>query len=121
MSAHYSHLTTIPFIAVSAGKKTIESRLYDKKRQGFAIGDTIVFIHREVPAETITATITNLFVYPTFHDLFTAKIHNPAQFGGESAEQLERQTNSIYPITEQTVHRVIGIEFTLDKDQPSNS
>ena len=91
MITHKLKLAPEPFNAITSGNKTIESRLYDDKRQKIQIG--------------------GLLRYATFHDLFS---HNdPRKFGGESIEWLENQMNGFYPLDEQLQNGVIGIEFVL--------
>lgn len=42
MTTHQLKLATEPFNAIISGNKTIESRLYDAKRQKIQIGDQII-------------------------------------------------------------------------------
>lgn len=109
MNTHQLQLATVPFKAIVSGVKTIESRLYDEKRQAIQLGDTIVFTNREDASQTVSAKVIGLLRYRTFHDLFA---HNdPAKFGGESVEWLENQIGEFYSIDEQKRNGVIGIEF----------
>lgn len=111
MTTHRLQLATTPFQAIEAQQKTIESRLYDKKRQMISIGDELIFVNRENPEQSLTATVIGLLRYNTFHDLF---MHNtPQKFGGESVEWLESQINEFYSIEDQAINGVIGIEFKL--------
>jgi len=108
---HNLQLATIPFVAIKEGNKTIESRLFDEKRQTIQIGDTIIFTNREATNETVTANVIGLLHYATFHDLFT---HNqPIKFGGPSVEWLENQINEFYSLDDQQKYGVLGIEFVL--------
>ena len=111
MNTHHLRLATVPFNAIISGAKTVESRLYDDKRQLIQIGDTIVFTNREEPDQTVSVKVVGLLRYDTFHDLFVH--NNPAKFGGESVEWLERQVSEFYSAEDQKQHGVIGIEFTL--------
>ena len=43
MNIHQLQLATVPFDAIVSGAKTVESRLYDEKRQLIQIGGTIEF------------------------------------------------------------------------------
>ena len=109
MTTHSLQLATEPFNAIVSGLKTIESRLYDEKRQLIEIGDELVFTNREDIDSTVTVRVVGLLRYETFHDLFD---HNdPAKFGGESVEWLENQINEFYSIDEQRKNGVIGIEY----------
>lgn len=111
MTIHTLQLATEPFNAIVSGQKTIESRLYDEKRQSIQIGDKLVFANREQSDQTVNADVIGLLRYETFHDLFA---HNePTKFGGPSVEWLERQINEFYTIDEQKKNGVIGIEFKL--------
>lgn len=111
MNTHQLQLATVPFNAITSGAKTIESRLYDEKRQTIQIGDTIVFTNRENTDQTVSVKVTGLLRYETFHDLFSH--NNPAKFGGESVEQLENQIKKFYSAEHQKQDGVIGIEFVL--------
>ena len=111
MNVHQLQLTAIPFGAIVSGAKTIESRLYDEKRQTIQLGDTIIFTNRENADQTILVKVIGLLRYETFHDLFTH--NNPVKFGGESVEWLENQINEFYSIDDQRKDGIIGIEFEL--------
>ena len=111
MTTHQLTLATEPFNAITSGNKTIESRLYDEKRQKIQIGDQIIFTNRDNSSQTATVKVVGLLRYATFHDLFS---HNyPQRFGGESVEWLENQMNGFYPLATLLQNGVIGIEFIL--------
>lgn len=111
MTTHQLKLATEPFNAIVSGDKTIESRLYDEKRQKIQIGDQIIFTNRDNPSQTATVKVIGLLSYATFHDLFS---HNdPRKFGGESVEWLENQINEFYSLHDQKQNGIIGIEFEL--------
>jgi len=112
MTTHNLQLRAEPFEAIVSGKKTIESRLFDEKRQKIAIGDEIVFTNRENTAQTVTARVTNLLHAESFHSLFSR--NDPAKFGGESIEWLDNQIREFYSETDQRENGVVGIEFRLD-------
>lgn len=111
MTTHHLQLAAVPFEAISTGQKTIESRLYDEKRQAINIGDELVFTNRENPEQTLKVSVVGLLRYNTFHDLFTH--NNPQKFGGESVQWLEDQINEFYSIESQKINGVLGIEFVL--------
>ena len=111
MTTHQLKLATEPFDAIVSGKKTIESRLYDEKRQKIQLGDEIVFTNRDNPGQIATVKVVGLLRYQTFHDLF---IHNnPAKFGSESVKWLEKQIGEFYSLGDQLENGVIGIEFKV--------
>lgn len=111
MNTYSLQLSAAPFNAILSGKKVIESRLYDEKRQLIQIGDSIEFTNREAPDQKVLVKVIGLLRYETFHDLFSHTI--PTKFGGESVEWLESQINEFYSVEEQELDGVIGIEFAL--------
>ncbi len=111
MGTHALQLATTPFNAIRLGKKTIESRLYDEKRQTIQVGDTIIFTNREAPNESVTVEVSGLLRYKTFHDLFS--LNDPEAFGGKSTGQLEEQINEFYSVENQKRYGVLGIKFKL--------
>ena len=111
MSTHQLKLATEPFNAIISGNKTIESRLYDTKRQKIQIGDRIIFTNRDNSEQTVTAGVVGLLRYATFRDLFSH--NNPRKFGGDNVEWLENQISEFYSIEDQNIYGVIGIEFKV--------
>ena len=111
MITHQLKLATEPFNAITSGNKTIESRLYDEKRQKIQLGDEIVFTNRDNPSQTTTVKVVGLLRYATFHDLFSH--NNLRKFGGESIEWLENQISEFYSVEDQRLYGVVGIEFIL--------
>ncbi|RWZ78323.1 MAG: ASCH domain-containing protein [Candidatus Microsaccharimonas sossegonensis] len=109
MTTHALQLATVPFEAIVSGQKTIESRLYDEKRQLIQLGDEIIFTNREAPEQTVAVIVVGLLRYDTFSALF--RYNGPTRFGGESVEWLENQINEFYSIDEQHIKGVVGIEF----------
>lgn len=108
---HTMQLAPAPFNAIISGTKTIESRLFDEKRQAIQLGDTVVFTNRETPEQTVSVRVIGLLRYATFHDLFSHNI--PAKFGGESVAWLDNQINVFYTLDDQKKYGVLGIEFEL--------
>ena len=111
MTIHQLKLATEPFNAIISGNKTIESRLYDAKRQKIQIGDRIIFTNIDNSEQTVTAEVVGLLRYATFRDLFSH--NNPAKFGGESVEWLEKQIGEFYSLSDQLENGVIGIKFEI--------
>jgi ASC-1-like (ASCH) protein len=58
MQKHQMKLATAPYNNIASGKKVIESRLFDKKRQQISIGDVITFTENENPENNVTCTVT---------------------------------------------------------------
>lgn len=111
MKTHAMTLTDMPFAAIASGSKTIESRLYDAKRQEVSLSDEIIFTHAEKPERQVRAVVVGLLRYRTFVDMFT---HNkPAKFGGKSVEDLLLQVSQFYSLSDQKEFGVVGIELDL--------
>lgn len=111
MTTHQLKLATEPFNAIISGNKTIESRLYDAKRQKIQIGDRIIFTNRDNSEQTAIAEVVGLLRYATFRDLFSH--NNPRKFGGDNVEWLENQISEFYSLSDQLENGVIGIEFEI--------
>mgnify|MGYP001691322717 FL=1 len=111
MTTHQLKLATEPFNAIISGNKTIESRLYDAKRQKIQIGDRIIFTNRDNSEQTVTAEVVGLLRYATFRDLFSH--NNPRKFGGDNVEWLENQISEFYSLSDQLENGVVGIEFEI--------
>ena len=111
MTTHQLKLAAEPFNAIISGNKTIESRLYDAKRQKIQIGDRIIFTNRDNSEQTVATEVVGLLRYATFRDLFSH--NNPRKFGGDNVEWLENQISEFYSIEDQKIYGVIGIEFRV--------
>lgn len=62
MNTHQLQLATAPFKAITSGVKTLESRLYDEKRQLIRIGDIIEFTNRETTGQAVSVKLLICFV-----------------------------------------------------------
>lgn len=111
MNKHELKLATEPFEAIASGRKTIESRLFDEKRQTIQLGDVMVFSNRENPSQTLRVKVIGLLRYGTFADLFIN--NDPTKFGGESTEWLLNQIGEFYSDDQQKMYGVVGIHFKL--------
>ncbi len=107
MSIYEMRLTDESFDLIKQGKKTIESRLYDKKRQQIKIGDTIIFKNRDKQTEPIEAKVVELLHYPTFVKLFAAE--EPIKFGRNYKEGLISQIYQFYSKEDEAKYGVVGI------------
>jgi ASC-1-like (ASCH) protein len=111
MSEHELQLATEPFDAIASGRKTIESRLFDGKRQAIKLGDSLLFINRENPTLALRVKVIGLLRYESFSSMFD---HNESsKFGKKSSELLLKQISEFYSEDEQRQYGVIGIEFKL--------
>lgn len=99
------------YVALKAGTKTIELRLWDKKRQAIKIGDTVCFSNDSNPADTFEAHVVALHKASTFKNLFnTIDIHLT---GMASTNEALTALEEYYPIEKQEEFSVVGIEVKL--------
>lgn len=108
---HQMKLATDPYSKIASGKKVIESRLYDEKRQQISIGDQVVFSENDKPENTVTAVVKGLLRYQTFEELFAD--HDPALFGEESRDFLLTQIKSFYSDEDEQKYGVVGVRLEL--------
>ena len=111
MPIHYMKLSQQPFEKIVNGKKIIESRLFDEKRQSINIGDCIEFSQDNDPSKTISTQVIALYRYPTFKELFS---DFPAEyFGGISKDFLVNEIIQFYSEEDQSKYGVLGIKIKL--------
>lgn len=58
-----------PFAAIKSGRKDIEMRLYDDRRKGIKVGDTIEFTNNQT-LEKLSVTVINLYCFNNFGELY---------------------------------------------------
>ena len=67
---HEMRLREAPFHAIAEGRKTVEMRLYDEKRQKIRVGDEILFLHAERAGERVLCRVTALWRFASFAELY---------------------------------------------------
>ena len=111
---HHMHLHEKPFERVRTGRQTLETRLFDEKRQMLNLGDTIVFSKRGKPPETIDTEIVGLLRYRTFRELIEdippTLYGYPSDFNKDVAAGLMR---TYYPEEDERKYGVLGIKIKL--------
>ena len=112
-SEHQMKLSPEPFEMIKSGRKTIELRLWDEKRQKLKIGDTIVFTNI-ADGEKIQATVQRLHRFHSFEELYQSL---PLLKCGYTEETLHTASASdmekYYSADEQKKYGVVGIELSL--------
>ncbi len=115
---HYLNLHSGPFGMIQSGRKTIELRLYDEKRQQIAVGDTLVFTHSDDATRTLTARVTALHRFPDFAALYAAL---PLDRCGYLPEEIPTASpedmNVYYSADKQALYGVVGIEIVLIEEE----
>lgn len=117
MTQHTMKLQPVPFEKIKAGRKTIELRLYDEKRQRIAAGDTICFVNTENISDTLTAAVKDLYVFDSFETLYNTL---PLTECGYTEEELHsasyRDMELYYSKEEQSRYGVVGIKIALREE-----
>ena len=115
---HTLNVHARPFEMIQSGRKTIELRLWDEKRCQIRVGDTLVFVHTEDAAKTLTARVTALHRFPDFATLYAAL---PLDKCGYLPEELStaspKDMNVYYPAERQALYGVVGIEIALIEEE----
>lgn len=111
MNTHKMKLAKDPFEKIASGRKVIEARLYDVKRQQINVGDRIEFTRNDNQVESITTKVKALYRYQLFNDLFSDFL--PEYFGGSSKEALIEEIRKFYPVGDERLYGVIGIKLEL--------
>ena len=110
---HHMKLNSAPYKMIKNGKKTIELRLFDPKRQQIKVGDGIVFTNTE-DGETIEAIVLALHRFDSFADLYGALPLLRCGYTEANVSQAAPCDMEIYySPEEQRRYGVVGIEIAL--------
>ena len=116
---HTLNLNPSPFEMIKSGRKTIELRLYDERRQSIEVGDTLVFVHTEDASLTLTAKVTDLHRFPDFAALYAAlPLEKCGYLPEEIATASPEDMNVYYTAERQAQYGVVGIEIALLEEKP---
>ena len=111
MTIHAMRLSKSPFEKIVSGKKIIESRLYDEKRQQIKVGDKIEFSCNDELVKKVVTKVKALYIYESFESLFSD--FHPEHFGGKSKNELIKEIEAFYSKEEQKKYGVVGIKIEL--------
>ena len=113
-NTHHMKLHERPFAMIAEGRKTIELRLNDQKRQLIRAGDTIVFSNSGDPERQIRAKVVKLHRFASFDELYREL---PLEQCGYLPEELEtaspKDMEAYYTPEEQARYGVVGIQLEL--------
>lgn len=104
MTTHKMSLKKKYFDLIFEGKKTIELRLFDDKRQKIRPGDKIEFANGD---DSFVVDVKGLIVAKTFEELFNYA--DPQSAGFESVESALNVMEEFYPRSMQEKIGVVGI------------
>lgn len=111
---HQMKLFREPFFRIKDGKKIIEVRLFDKKRQKVSIGDEIEFSLIDNPDERILVKVMGLSRFNSFKTLYS-RFHY-SLFGHPHETTLNNQIKDIrecYSKEEEEKYGALGIHIEL--------
>jgi len=111
---HQMRIDQVNFDLIKSGKKIVETRLLDKKRQQISIWDTIEFSRRPDFKEKLTLRVIDLLVYPTIKSLVDA--YPITLFGFSSDYKKEdyiEYVYSFYSKDDEEKYGVVGIKMEL--------
>lgn len=115
MIIHEMKLNSSPFEMIRSGKKTVELRLFDEKRQKIKAGDIIRFTSTE-NGEIVSAIVIKLHIFESFCELYKTL---PLLRCGYTEDDIDTahylDMDMYYPPEEQKKYGVVGIEIRVDK------
>ena len=104
-------LQPAPFEMIKSGKKTIELRLFDEKRQHISAGDLIVFTN-VLNGETLERIVLKLHKFDNFSELYSSL---PLLKCGYTLDNVDNahfsDMEQYYSVKEQDKYGVVGIEL----------
>ena len=108
---HSMNLNPAPFEMIKSGKKTIELRLWDEKRQKLNVGDGILFTNAAT-GETLEKTVVKLHRFDDFEALYRSLPllqcgYTEADINTASAADMAQY----YSAEQQSRYGVVGIEL----------
>lgn len=110
---HKMKLSPTAFKSISSGKKTVEMRLFDKKRAAINVGDEIEFESTDT-RQKIACTVLSLKRYKDFFELYSR--YDKISIGyGESETADPRDMYTYYPPKMIDKYGVLAIEIRLKK------
>ena len=109
---HKMKLQDSPFRKMQKGRKTIELRLNDEKRQRVTVGDQIEFTNLENRTQKLLTRVIALHRFDSFEEMFRTL---PAEAMGYNKGQTPRAEDMKrhYSKEEQALYGVVGIEIEL--------
>ena len=115
---HDMKLNPAPYAAIKTGKKNVELRLNDEKRQQVKVGDTITFSNTAIPDLKLYTKVNALRQVASFAELFTTIPLSVCGFdSGLSVEEAANEMRQYYSEEEEVKYGALGIEIELiDQD-----
>ena len=110
---HSMDLAPRPFSMIKNGKKTIELRLFDEKRQKIKVGDSIVFTETAT-GEKLSVKVEKLHRFDSFEELYRSLPLLECGYTEETvADARPSDMEGFYSPEKQKKYGVVGIEISL--------
>ena len=109
---HKMKLKREPFEKILSGRKTIELRLNDEKRQQVQVGDYIEFASIDDSGEKLTAVVTALHHFENFQELYASLPKEKMGYDKDDVVNPDHM-DEYYSREEQEKYGVVGIELRL--------
>ncbi len=110
-NVHNMKLHSSPFEMIKSGKKTIELRLFDEKRQQIKVGDKIVFTNTAT-GEALNTKVVKLHRFDSFEELYKSlPLLNCGYTTGDVDKAQPSDMEKYYSMDEQKKYGVVGIEL----------
>ena len=106
---HRMKLVDFAFNAIKSGRKDIEVRLNDEKRQLISVNDIIEFTNVDT-GEIVRTKVIGLHKFDSFSELF--KLFPHYRLGLKDTDD-ESIMNNFYSLEEQEKYGALGIEIKL--------
>ncbi len=116
-ATHEMSLRESPYRAVASGRKVMEMRLFDPKRQALRVGDTIRF-SLVGGDEAVPAQVLGLHYFPSFHELYSTLIPRVGAMAfGYANGDVPDPDDMLEYYSEDAIRRfgVVGIEIAIEK------
>ena len=116
---HEMSLREAPYRAIESGRKTVELRLFDAKRQAVCIGDEIRF-SLVGSRESVTAEVVAVRYFPTFAALYSELIPRVGAMAlGYADGEVPDPADMLDYYSEDAIRRfgVVGIEIRVKKQE----
>lgn len=114
MKEHKMSLATTPMKSIRDGKKTIELRLYDKKRQKISVGDTIKFVNTKNINDVLYVVVEELFVFDSFEELYKSLPLSECGYTKDSIDKASPDDmEQYYSKEKQSKYGVVGIKISI--------
>ena len=102
------------FALFKSGKKNVEVRLFDEKRQGINVGDLLEMVNAQTN-ESVTARVRALYRFGSFIELGQSALVNACGFEGMTPDEIEALMRGFYSEADEKRYGVLAIETEVEK------